>query len=77
MPCRQTNRSMFGVSPLPSHTRAHTHTVTFPSAHTHTQVENVVGNMSIPVGVATNMIVDGVERTFLVGSWQLAVAGSD
>jgi len=25
-------------------------------------VENVVGNMSIPVGVATNMIVDGVER---------------
>ena len=29
-------------------------------------VENVIGTMSIPIGVATNMIVDGTERT-LVG----------
>lgn len=25
-------------------------------------VENVIGTMSIPIGVATNMIVDGTER---------------
>lgn len=39
-------------------------------------VENVIGNMSIPLGVATNMIVDGTERLVCMATEESSVVAA-